>query len=142
MNALKFFQVGFLPQSPDLGLLVLRFWLGGTLLIVHGLDKLHKFSHLAAKFPDPLHIGSKYSLMLAIFAEAICSVFLIIGLFTRFAALCCIILLAVAFFMVHHAALGTTTGSGELAFIYLAGYVALFLAGGGRFSVDAGLSGR
>ena len=141
MSPLKFFQFGFLPQSSDLGLLVLRLWLGGTLLIIHGWQKLDNFSKMAPKFDDPLHIGPKYSLILAIFAEVVCSILLVLGLFTRFAALSCIILLAVAFFMVHHAALSGAK-SGELAFVYLAGFVALFLAGGGRFSVDAGLSGK
>ena len=35
-----------------------------------------------------------------------------------------------------------TIGSGELAFIYLAGYVALLIAGGGKFSLDKALFGK
>jgi putative oxidoreductase len=41
----------------------------------------------------------------------------------------------VAFLMVHKTAL-TGPQSGELAFVYLAGYVILCIAGGGLFSLD------
>ena len=41
----------------------------------------------------------------------------------------------VAFLMVHKTAL-TGPQSGELAFVYLAGYVMLVIAGGGLFSLD------
>jgi len=43
--------------------------------------------------------------------------------------------MAVAFFIVHQSAL-SGEHNGELAFIYLAGYVALLIAGPGRFSAD------
>jgi putative oxidoreductase len=49
--------------------------------------------------------------------------------------------MAVAFVCVHK---GTLTGehSGELAFLYLMGYVVLFLAGPGRASADKILFGK
>ena len=141
MKIVRFFQFGFLPQSSDLGLLVLRIWLGVSLLVLHGMSKVEGFKRLSTTFADPLHVGHKVSLVLAIFAEAICSILLVLGLCTRFAALCGSILLAVAFFMVHQSHL-SGTNSGELAFIYLAGHVVLFLGGGGKFSVDAGLTGK
>jgi uncharacterized membrane protein YphA (DoxX/SURF4 family) len=34
------------------------------------------------------------------------------------------------------------SGAGELAFIYSAGYAALLIAGGGRFSVDKAVFGK
>lgn len=71
------------------------------------------------------------------FAEVVCSILLVLGLFTRFAALNLIATMSVAFYFVHKASLERGPNSGELAFIYLAGFVALLLAGGGRFSLDA-----
>jgi putative oxidoreductase len=56
-------------------------------------------------------------------------------LFTRFAALGCAITMSVAFFIVHEMRL-KGTASGEMAFVYLAGFVAIFLAGPGRFALD------
>jgi len=43
--------------------------------------------------------------------------------------------MAVAFFAVHGGAL-TGEGNGEMAFIYMAGFVALLIAGPGRYSFD------
>ena len=120
------------------GLLVLRLWLGLAMFFNHGLDKLANFADHAAKFPDPLGIGHAPSLALVTFAETAGAVLLALGLLTRFAALTLVIDLGVAFFMVHKSAL-SGQGSGELAFIYLAGYAALLFAGGGKFSVDKSL---
>jgi uncharacterized membrane protein YphA (DoxX/SURF4 family) len=44
--------------------------------------------------------------------------------------------------MVHHAVLRPGPESGELAFLYLAGFVGVLIAGPGRFSLDAVLGDR
>jgi putative oxidoreductase len=136
-TVLKFLRFDFIPASPSLGLLVLRLWLGLLLLLNHGWAKLSNFSMMSSQFPDPLGIGSRASLSLAVFGEVLCAFLLAIGLFTRFAALALSINMGVAFFVVHKAVLKTGPGSGELAFVYLAGFATLFIAGGGRFSFDA-----
>jgi putative oxidoreductase len=137
---MKILQLNFIPHSTDLALLVLRLWLGGTLLLNHGLAKLSGFGDMSGKFPDPLHLGSTASLALAVFAEVVAAALLALGLFTRFAALVLVILMGVAFFITHGHAL-SGAHSGELAFIYLAGFVAVFLAGGGSFALDRNLPG-
>ena len=142
MNIHKLLQLDFLPRSVDVGLIVLRLWLGVSLLVLHGWSKLTSFSETASKFPDPLGVGSSVSLALTIFAEVGCAVLIVVGLFTRAAALVQVILMGVAFFIVKKASLASGPGSGELAFIYLAGFVTLFLAGAGRFSFDATMGGK
>ena len=134
---LHLLQLNFLPHSADLGLLVLRLWLGLSLLWLHGRLKLLDFADLSHKFPDPLGIGSTASLVLAVFAEVVCSGLLVLGLVTRFAALSAAITMGVAFFVVHKASLEMGSHSGELAFIYLAGFVTLVIAGPGVLSADA-----
>jgi putative oxidoreductase len=136
MNALKFFRLDFLPRQADLALLLLRLWIGFSMMLLHGWGKLTGFNTMSENFMNFLGIGSKASLALAIFGEFFCSILLVLGLFTRFAALGGAITMSVAFFVVHQAALSGPR-SGEMAFIYLAVYVALLLAGGGRFSLDA-----
>jgi len=123
-------------MCPDAGLLVLRLWLGLTLLILHGSTKLANFGAMSEKFADPLGIGTKASLSLAIFGEVVGSIMLILGLFTRLGALSCMITMGVAFLFVHKLVL-KGPGNGELAFIYLAGFVTIFVAGPGRFAIDA-----
>jgi putative oxidoreductase len=122
-------------------LLLLRGWLGAAMLLNHGLGKLQKFGTLKDAFPDPLGVGSLTSLSLAVFAEFFCAILLVLGLFTRFAALCLTVTMIVAFTMIHRGAL-SGENSGELAFIYMAGFVALLIAGPGRFSLDQKISGK
>jgi putative oxidoreductase len=131
----KLFQLSFVPRSTDFALLVLRFWLGLTLLFNHGIGKLLHFSQVAPMMPDPLGVGAHLNLALVVIAEVLCSALVVIGFATRFAALIVVIEMLVAFTMVHHRALATGPGSGELAFLYLAGFLTIVLAGGGRFVV-------
>jgi putative oxidoreductase len=132
---LRILRLEFLPASVDLGLLALRLWLGLSLLLLHGWGKLSNFQQMSAKFADPLGIGTQASLGLAVFGEVVGSVLLIFGLFSRLAALSCATTMAVAFFLVHKMVL-KGPGSGELAFIYLAGFLTILIAGPGRFALD------
>ncbi|MGC4074723.1 MAG: DoxX family protein [Nibricoccus sp.] len=131
----------FIPASIDLALLLLRVWVGGSMLLLHGWPKILAFQEKAATFADPLGIGPQASYTLAVLGEAGASVLLIIGLFTRLGAVLGGVTMAVAFFIAHGGKL-SGTGSGELAFLYLGAYVALFLAGGGFFAVDMKLAAK
>ncbi|MFI5337230.1 MAG: DoxX family protein [Opitutales bacterium] len=132
---MKFLQLKFIPQSSDFALLLLRLWLGLTLLINHGLPKLMHFGAMSEKFMDPFHIGTVPSLSLAVLAEVVAPILLVLGLLTRFSALVIVIELGVAFVFVHGLKL-SGPGSGELAFVYVAGFATLLFAGGGKFAVD------
>ncbi len=118
-----------------MALLVARLWFGLTMLFNHGFEKLAHFSDLAGTFPDPLRLGSEASLTLVILAEVVGALLLTVGLLTRLAAAMLVIDMFVAFLMVHKSEL-SGQGNGELAFLYLAGYVILVIAGGGLFSLD------
>jgi putative oxidoreductase len=119
----------------SLALLTLRFWLGATMLINHGTGKLLAYETMASSFPDPLGVGHITSYSLVVAAEFLASILLIAGIVTRFAALMLTVNMSVAFFLVHKAAL-TGEHSGEVAFVYLAGFATLLLAGPGRISLD------
>lgn len=138
---MKLLQLNFLPRSADLALLVLRVWLGTAMLWLHGWVKVTKFSTIAPKFMDFLGLGQTPSLALAVFAELVCAALLVVGLWTRLAALCLGFTMGVAFWVAHGGKL-SGSGSGEMAFIYLAGCVAIFVAGGGKYAVDAKLGAK
>src|SRR5438270_7468366 len=135
----KIFAPGNDSFFTSFGLLILRVWLGLSLLH-HGWGKLSNFKDMSSKFPDPLGVGHTTSLALVVFAEVLCAILLALGFITRFAALVTSINVGVAFFAVHKAAL-SGEHSGELAFIYLAGFVALFFAGAGKISLDKAVFG-
>ena len=134
----KCFAPGMDSPCTNLALLMMRVWFGVAMLANHGFGKLKGFGEMSANFPDPLGVGHAMSLALAVFAEFFCSLLLVTGLLTRFAAFVLAVNMAVAFFLVHKGAL-SGEHSGELAFIYLAGYAGLLMAGPGRFSADGSL---
>lgn len=119
----------------DAGLLVLRVWLGLSMLLLHGWPKVQGMAAMSSSFPDPLGVGSALSLNLAIFSEVLCALLLVAGLAARLALVPLVVTMAVAFLAVHGGAL-TGEGSGEMAFLYLGGFVALLVAGPGRYSLD------
>jgi putative oxidoreductase len=116
-------------------MLLLRIVFGGVMLH-HGYQKLVGFSTMKNTFMNFLGMGSTMSLALVVFAEFFCALFIILGLFTRFAAIALIICMAVAFFVAHK---GIIFGenSGEVALLYLGVYTVLLLIGPGKISVDS-----
>src|ERR1017187_7740005 len=139
------FKKLFVPSDDSdlthMALLVARLWFGLTMLFNHGLYKLAHFHDIiqnndpTINFQDPLGIGLEASLVLVVLAEVFAALLLTVGFMTRVAAAVLVIDMFVAFLMVHKAGL-TGQSSGELAFLYLAGYVILAIAGGGLFSLD------
>jgi putative oxidoreductase len=117
----------------SIALLLLRVTSGGLLIALHGWGKLMSFSSRAETFSDPLGVGSKVSLALAVFGEVICPAAVVLGFQTRLAAIPPAITMIVAAVLVHAA---DPWGKKELALVYGAAFVALALLGGGKYSID------
>jgi len=131
----KFLRLEFISTNSDLALLLLRVVLGGSMVWLHGWGKLQNLVAGRTSFPDILGLGQMPSLLLAIFAEVICAILVMIGAFTRLAACVIGVTMGVAFFVVNSARLTGPT-NGELSFLYLTGMIVLLLAGGGKYSID------
>ncbi len=125
------FPQSFRGKGVSLLILILRLFFG-VLFFLHGLDKMMNFNVLVNSYPDVLGFGSYMTLMITIFCEFCCSLFLIAGLLVRVMTIPMIIAMGVAFFDVHDAMMP----EGELALIYFITFIILFLVGPGRFSVD------
>lgn len=138
---MKFLHLNFIPRSADLGLLLLRVWYGASIIMIAGWMKLTNFSAISSKFVDPFGIGMKASLALVVFAEVVCAALLVVGLFTRVSALITAFTMGVAFWVAHGGKL-TGDGNGQSAFLYLGAFVVLFIAGGGKFSLDAKMGAK
>lgn len=126
----------------DAALLLLRVGLGATLFLRHGLEKMTNFSEMARQFPDPLHLGATPSLVVALLSDAVASILVLVGLTTRAAAALAACNVAVAWLFVHHLEFFGKGEPGEVCCLYVCGYAAVALAGGGRYSVDGLLAGR
>lgn len=120
-------------KNTDIALFLLRIGVGG-LMLTHGIPKLMKlFGSDPITFGDPLGLGAEASLALAVFAEAVCSTLIIIGLGTRLAAIPLIITMSTAFFIVHAE---DPFQRKELALFYLIVFLVLLLTGSGKYSLD------
>jgi len=120
--------------SSSIALLLIRLGFGGAMLYGHGWGKMMKLLEGGEiQFADPIGLGPTVSLALAVLAEAVCSALIILGLFTRFAAVPLIITMVVAIFFVH---LDDPFSKMEKAILYLVPFVSLYIAGPGKFSLD------
>jgi putative oxidoreductase len=134
----KFLSTQYSETSFNVASLVLRLSFGLLLCIDHGFEKLLHFSKLEYTFPDPFHIGHRWTLVLTIFAEVFCSLLLTLGLFTRIAALVLVIEMAVVTFIIHKS---QSLAIHEPALLYLSAFFAVLMVGPGRISVD-GMMGK
>ena len=116
----------------DIGLAILR--LGFSLsMLSHGWGKLMKIANGDHGFADPIGLGEFPSLILATFAEFLCSILVAIGYKSRWAAIPLMITMSVAAFITHF---DDAWGKKEKAFIYLIGFTVIFFTGAGKYSID------
>ena len=125
------FSQHFRVKGVSILILLLRLFFG-VLFFMHGLDKMMNFSFLSQTYPSVLGFGSYMTLMVSIFCEFCCSLFLIAGFLVRILTFRMIAAMAVAFFDVHDAMMP----EGELALIYLVVFIILYFLGAGKYSVD------
>jgi putative oxidoreductase len=115
-------------------LLVLRAVVGINLAWLHGWDKLSHFSAKAGSYPDPIGLGSKYALVLAVAGEFFGALMMATGLLGRVGAFLVALATATTLFLVLR---GTAWKDREVWELYFAASMAVLLLGGGRFSLDA-----
>ena len=117
------------------GLLILRISIG-TMLIHHGYEKTADIQNFADAFVRPIGIPFPIlSSYIAAYSEIYGSWLVIVGLFTRFAALSIVGTIGVA---IYHAIV--TAGFNiyllELLILYMGGSLCILLLGSGDFAID------
>jgi putative oxidoreductase len=119
----------------DLGLLLVRL-LSGGMMLTHGLPKFDRlFGEGPVKFADPFGLGPEISLVLVIFAEVACSIFVMIGFKTRWATIPLMITMLVAAFYAHA---DDPFGDKELPLLFFTVFLSILISGPGRYSVNQG----
>lgn len=127
------FYPGSYPNPINVMLLLLRL-AAGVFMLTHGVGKVSTlFGDEPIAFADPIGIGETPSLILAAFAEFLCSVFLIFGFVTRLAAIPLLITMLVAAIIVHA---DDEFGRKELPLLYAVIFLSIALAGAGKISTD------
>ncbi|WP_342706108.1 DoxX family protein [Burkholderia arboris] len=125
-------QPDFSRHATDLGLLFLRVTASVLLIVVHGLPKVVHYTAEAAVIEDPFHLGRTLSILFAIFAEVVCPVFMIVGVWSRLAALPVMIITVVALAFVHP---DWSLRDGQFAWMLLILFGTIAIAGAGRYTL-------
>lgn len=118
----------------NLGLLSLRLGVGLNMACLHGMERARHYSSRVSSFPDPLHMGHRYSLLLAVATELVGGILITVGLAGRVAALLLAFSLGVAVFT---GEAGVSWRQREVATLYLAATLAILMLGCGRWALDA-----
>jgi len=128
----KLFSTRYTTSVFNLALFILRVG-AGILMIHHGYDKLVKFNEYAPNFMHFLGMNGAVSLSLVIFAEFFCSIFVMLGLFTRLA---CIPLMIDTFVAVAKGHNYDILGDGEHASLFFLIFLTILFIGPGKISID------
>ncbi|MGF1685885.1 DoxX family protein [Photobacterium japonica] len=120
------------PYLNDGLLLLVRLTIGSAMLY-HAITKILQFSALAPSFMDPFALGSTASLVIAITIQSITGLALVLGFFTRPAAL---LLCGAMGFAAYTLGTQGSLLNGEPAALYSVFAFSLLIQGGGRISLE------
>ncbi len=119
-------------SSQNIALALLRIGFSG-LMLTHGTDKFLNLLKGNFQFADPIGLGETTTLVLAVLAEFVCPLFLIVGYKTRWATVLPILAMLVAACVVH---LHDPMTNKEHPLLYLNGFLVIAVFGAGKYSVD------
>ncbi|AZA50431.1 DoxX family protein [Chryseobacterium carnipullorum] len=130
---MNYFNSNSSSVPKDIILFVVRVFIGFAMLS-HGFPKLQMLLEGGKiEFFDFIGLGPLVSLVLTVIAEFVCSILLILGLFTRISLGFLIFTMIIAAFVVHGA---DPFEKREMSLIYLSVYLLLMAFGAGKVSVD------
>lgn len=120
-------------KSFDLGMLLFRILVSISMINTHGIKKLLHFEETVAHIPDPFGMGGELSTYIALLANIVCPIFVIVGLFTRPAVLPILSVTLMGFFVVHF---NDPWPVKDVPLMYSLAYLLILYFGPGKISVD------
>ena len=143
----KLFQVNQNAKTTDVALLITRLLVGITLFLASGAPKLAQIPSILSPSADLAGLGGLAvpALIVSTFALGICTLLVVVGLATRYAALLITLSLAGTGLLIDHALRLNYLDPGhnshpEVVWLYFTIALALVFTGPGRYSVDRLLS--
>lgn len=129
----KLLNVNEANTATDIAVLIARIGIA-SLMLTHGFPKLMMLiSGGPVMFPPVFGMSPELSLLLAVFAEVVCSVLLLAGLGTRLALIPLFITMLVAVLLIHSS---DPFSVKEPAILYSLVFGTLFFTGSGKYSLD------
>lgn len=114
----------------------------GIMFMQFGIRQITYFSELAPDFPSVLGMGSETTLLIMILIEIICSLLIILGLFTRIALIPPIVAMVIAINVIMQycstadMSILYSLQAGYLPIMFIGIFVFMMLAGPGKISLD------
>jgi len=137
----KKYLTPLLQSSTDmvsgLGFLMLRIGASSLMVYLHGWPKIKNYWEGQNGLPELIGLSPESGLLLAIFAEVICSFLLALGFLTRIAVIPLSFTMVVAAFIFNA---DQALIVKEKAIFYLIVYLFFLVAGAGKYSIDHLLS--
>lgn len=132
-----------MKTQKDLAALILRVGFGFFIAFGHGLGKLQMLVSGNIQFPALFGISPTINLVLAVLAEFVAGIMVLIGFRTRLASIPLMITMLTAALVVHSGDPLFSAGgaSKEFALLYFVAFAGMFFLGSGKYSVDA-MAGR
>ncbi len=129
----RLFSIIYTTKNVDFALLITRIAIA-LLMLTHGFPKTAGLSESPVNFMDVFGMGATLSLILAVLAEVVCSIFVLVGLGTRLAVIPLIITMLIAVLHVHS---NDPFAKQEVGLLFLLVYIILFILGSGKYSIDS-----
>ncbi|MBU2526835.1 MAG: DoxX family protein [Bacteroidetes bacterium] len=104
-----------------------------AMLMTHGYGKLTRLISGDFQFANPIGIGELPTLVLAILAEFVAPIFIIVGYKTKWATVLPMFTMLTAALIVH---LSDPFARKEHGLLFFFGFLAVYAFGAGRFSID------
>ncbi|NQZ45237.1 MAG: DoxX family protein [Flavobacteriaceae bacterium] len=123
--------------TSDISMLFFRVLVSLSMINTHGVKKLLDFEGTVQNIPDPIGVGGEISAVIAIVANIVAPVFIILGLGTRLATLPILSVTLMGLFIVH----GNDPWSiRDVPLIYSLAYLLILFMGAGKYSIDYKIS--
>lgn len=119
--------------SKDYSIFFFRVLVSLTMINTHGMKKLLNFEDTIQHIPDPMGIGGEISTVVAIIANIVAPLFVILGLGTRLATLPILSVTLMGFFIVHG---NDPWAVRDVPLMYSLAYLLIFFMGAGKYSLD------
>lgn len=158
----RLYHVDENSKATDVGLLLIRIAVSLCLFYHHGAEKFYDFHTLTHHNLDPIGFGVTASVLIAGLSDGVCSLLVLAGFLSRYAALFVLLTLNTVWWVMdsglnrllglpvaerggHPAAVAEVVHSmpGFMNVpMYILGFLVIFIAGPGRYSVDRALEAR
>lgn len=135
MKAIIKIMTSIIPLSIifNIAMLFFRVAISVELIIAHGLKKIGIGVLEAEKIPNPLHLPEAINQSFAIASNLFFPVFIMVGLFTRFAVLPVLAVTLTGYFLQHW---NDTLLEKDMPFMYSVSCLLILFLGPGKYSFD------